>query len=488
MNLRPSEILTEQQVQSGQKYILKDSLAGEAMVNLSGGAFITAMALHLGASNFQIGLLASLPILTNIFQLFSIWLVQRYNNRRAVAVVGSFLGRFPMLFAAFLPFMFSTAMGLKLLLVILFAHYFFGSIAGASWNAWVKDLIPENGLGAFFSHRTRLVTILSAVLSLFVSFTIDYVKAHYIDHLTLTYYAIFVLGGIIGLVGVIWLSRAPEPMPIPVKENVFAQFKKPLGDKNFRNLLKFNAAWAFALNLAVPFFTVFIMKTIGLSLSYVIGFTMLAQASNILTIKKVGRLTDRYSNKTLIHICAPVYIVCILAWTYAAMPESKLYSVLILAVISVVSGVATGGIALALNNIGMKLAPRREAMAYMSSLNMVVAFFSAISPIIGGLLADFFATYQLVWDFQWKDAAGVETFQLINLHSWSFLFIIGGMMAFVSLRLLNKVKEQGEVQKDRVMLYMQARLRKQIRQNSHTLKGGVLKPVQKVQTLMRQAS
>ena len=47
MYLLPSKFLTNDQIQSGQKYILKDSLAGEAMVNLSGGAFITAMALHL---------------------------------------------------------------------------------------------------------------------------------------------------------------------------------------------------------------------------------------------------------------------------------------------------------------------------------------------------------------------------------------------------------------------------------------------------------
>lgn len=489
MNLRPSAILTDNQIQAGQKYILKDSLAGEAMVNLSGGAFITAMALHLGASNFQIGLLASLPILTNIFQLFSIWLVQRYNNRRAVAVLSSFLGRFPMLFAGFLPFMFSAALGLKLLLVILFVHYIFGSIAGASWNAWVKDLIPENGLGSFFSHRTKLVTILSAVLSFGVSITIDYVKAHHASSLTLTYYAIFVTGGLVGLVGVYWLSRASEPAPLVVDENVFEQFKKPLRDKNFRNLLRFNAAWTFALNLAVPFFTVFLMKTLGLPLSNVIGLTILAQISNILTIKKLGKLSDRFSNKTIINICAPIYIACIFAWTYAAVPDTRFYSLMILVVISIFSGVATGGINLALGNIGMKLAPRKEAMAYMSSLNMVVAFFSAIAPIIGGLIADFFSTQQLVWNLQWKGTNSMHTIEMINLHGWSFLFIIGGVMALASLKLLAPVKEQGEIQKEHVMHYMHIRLRKHIRTNSNTIiKSGFIKPVQKVQTIIRQAS
>jgi len=472
-------------MQSGQKYILKDSMAGEAMVNLSGGAFITAMALHLGASNFQIGLLASLPILTNIFQLISIWLVKRYNNRRAVAVLSSFLGRFPMLFAAVLPFIFSTAVGLKLLLAILFVHYFFGSIAGASWNAWVKDLIPENSLGSFFSHRTRLVTILSAVLSLGVSLTIDFVKAHHNSYLTLTYYAIFITGGVVGLVGVYWLSRAPEPTPIVVEENTFTQFKKPLKDKNFKKLLVFNAAWAFALNLAVPFFTVYLMNTIGLPLSNVIGLTILAQVSNVLTIKKLGRFSDRYSNKTIINICAPVYIACILSWPYASLPDSMTYRLAILIVMSVFSGIATGGINLALGNIGMKLAPRREAMAYMSSLNMVVASFSAISPLIGGLLADFFSTQNLVWSFELKGADGIRTLEIVNLHGWSFLFIIGGFLALVSLKLLSAVQEKGEIQKEHVLQYMQIRLRKRLKKNSGTIiRSGIIKPVKRVQVML----
>jgi len=486
MKFTTSAVLSETQIESGEQSILKDSLAGEAMVNLSGGAFITAMAIHLGASNFQIGLLAGLPILTNIFQLLSIWLVKRYNNRRAVAVISSFLGRFPMLFAGFLPFIFSTAVGLKLLLAILFVHYFFGSVAGASWNAWVKDLIPEKRLGSFFSHRTKLVTILSAVLGLAISFSIDYVKVYLPEFLTLTYYGIFVTGGLVGLLGVYWLAKAPEPTPLPVEENVFDQFKKPLGDKNFRNLLIFNAAWAFSLNMAVPFFTVFLMKTMGLPLSYVIGFTILAQISNIFTIKTLGKFTDRFSNKTIISNCAPIYITCILSWMYATVPDTKIYGVIFLALISTISGTATGGINLALNNIGMKLAPRREAMAYMSSLNMVVAFFSAISPIIAGLLADALAGEQLLWTIQMKGAEGVRSLEIINLQGWAFLFVIGGLLAAASLRLLSKVKEKGEIQRERVILYMQIRLQKHIKKNSTSIyRRGLVEPMQKAQTMLR---
>jgi MFS family permease len=207
----------------------------------------------------------------------------------------------------------------------------------------------------------------------------------------------------------------------------------------------------------------------GLSLSYVIGFTILAQISNIFTIKTLGRYTDRFSNKTIINICAPIFIGCILSWMYAAVPDNRLYGVVLLATLSVISGTATGGINLALNNIGMKLAPRREAMAYMSSLNMVVAFFSAISPIIAGLLADSLATEEFVWNMQMKNDAGIRSIEIINIHGWGFLFVLGGLLAIASLKLLSKVKEPGEIQKDRVLLYMRIRLQKHLNRNSRSV-------------------
>ena len=86
MNLKPKTTLTESEVQAGLKLVRVEGLTTEAMTTLIGGAFLVALALLLGANNFQIGLLAALPTLTNVFQLLSVWLVRRYNNRRAISV------------------------------------------------------------------------------------------------------------------------------------------------------------------------------------------------------------------------------------------------------------------------------------------------------------------------------------------------------------------------------------------------------------------
>ncbi|HYF71129.1 MAG TPA: MFS transporter, partial [Ohtaekwangia sp.] len=95
--LKPKPALTEEEVNRGLKLVIGDGLAAEVMTTFTGGAFLVAMALLMGASNFQIGLLAALPMSTQMFQLFSIWLVRRFNNRRAVTVFSSLLARLPLL-------------------------------------------------------------------------------------------------------------------------------------------------------------------------------------------------------------------------------------------------------------------------------------------------------------------------------------------------------------------------------------------------------
>src|SRR3954471_24311888 len=140
MKLHPVDNLTEKQVQSGLKYFVNEGLAAEAMATFTGGTFLVAMAVLLKASNFQIGLLAAMPTLTNIFQLLSIWLVQKYKNRRAISVICSFFARVPLFIIGFLPLIFSKTTSINAVLFFLFFHYLLASISGASWNSWIKDL------------------------------------------------------------------------------------------------------------------------------------------------------------------------------------------------------------------------------------------------------------------------------------------------------------------------------------------------------------
>jgi MFS family permease len=444
MNLKPSESLTPREVSRGLNLVIKDGLAAEAMTVLTGGTFLVAMAVMLGASNFQIGLLAALPTLTNIFQLLAIWLVQRYNNRRAVAVFSNVFARLPLLVIGSLPFLFTTGTSIQVLIFLLFFHYFFGSIAGASWNSWMKDLVPEEKLGSYFSNRTRLTQTLNVVLSLLLALALDHIKKNYPQQEIVTYSVMFIAGGMLGILGVYILSRTPEPKSFLPNENLLKLFSKPLRDKNFRKLLFFNSAWAFALNLATPFLTVYMMNSIHLPLSYIIGLSIVSQLAGIFAVKIWGNYSDKFSNKTIIRIAAPIYITSIIAWSFVGLSGHFFISLAFMVIINILTGVASSGVNLAITNIGMKLSPKDEAIVYLSARNMIVAFVSALGPLAGGVLADYFAKKSLSWSVQW----GNHSINLFHFHDHGFLFVFGGLFAVVALRTIRSIKEEGEINKN----------------------------------------
>ncbi|WP_432711610.1 MFS transporter [Pedobacter sp.] len=482
MNLKPKDHLTDQEVQKGLTIVIWDGLTSEVMTSFTGGAFLVSMALLLGASNVEIGIMAALPMFTNIFQLLSIWLVSKYNNRRAVAVYCAFLARFPLIIVGILVL---TMQGgsVQMLLFFLFFYYLFGSIAGPSWNSWMKDMVPEHMLGEYFSKRSRFTQALNVVLSIILAVLLDYVRNFYPELELTTYAVFFIFAGIIGIIGGIVLSKAPEPQSYLSNKNIFALFKRPLQNRNFRRLLIFNSAWVFALNMATPFFIVFLLKGIGIPISYIIALTIISQLSSILTIRTWGAFSDRYSNKSIIFLSAPIYILCLVAWCFVGNLPFYYMNLGLLVLIEIFSGIATSGINLSLTNIGLKLSPKKDAIVYLSVKNIVTAVFASIGPILGGILADVFSDKSLLINAQWASPQLTTVVKVISIHDWKFLFLIGAFLALLSLRLLPQVNELGEVNKDLVRRIM----RKSIRNNlkDYFIIGDLINIHQQLKTVVR---
>ncbi|MDB4920744.1 MFS transporter [Mucilaginibacter sp.] len=477
INLSPSRVISKKAVAKGLKLVIADGMAAEAMVVFTSGTFLTAMAIKLGATNFQLGLFAALPTFTTMFQLLSVWLVRKFNNRRVITALFNLLARLPILTIGAIPFLFTGGTTIEVLFLLLFFQHIFGDIAGASWNSWIKDLVPAGQMGAFFSRRTRMSQTLNVTLSLATALCIDYVKAHDPKAEIIMYHLMFLAGGGLGLLSVVFLLGTPEPKARRINDKLLTLFAMPLKNVNFKNLLIFNSFWAFALNLATPFFAVYMLKTVKLPLSYVISLGLLGQLSGILSYKLWGKYTDRFSNKTIIGICAPLYIICILAFAFVAVPGQKLLTITLLIVIYFISGLSIAGINLSLNNIGLKLAAENEAIAYISVKNMFVAFFSTLAPLIGGVLADFFATHQFSGNLRFKSAQGITNFTLINLQGWNYFFIIGGLLALLSLRFLSRVQESGEINKGRAVNFMRAQVRSGLEENlGRRISQGILLP------------
>jgi MFS family permease len=98
-----------------------------------------------------------------------------------------------------------------LLVLGLTGHAALGSVAGRSWNSWIRDFVPEQRLGTFFARSLLLAAGLSAILNFLGGAFIDEVARLLPAHGEMAYAVLILVGFACGVLGVKFLKTIPEP-------------------------------------------------------------------------------------------------------------------------------------------------------------------------------------------------------------------------------------------------------------------------------------
>lgn len=482
--LNPQLHVSEEECARGLRLLVIEAAFSGGATALTTGVILTAFALHLGASNLMVGVLASAPFLSQLLQLPAILLVERVRKRKRIAVLTSIAGRL------MLALMAATAFftGLSPLLIFLAAQFTLcglGAIGTCAWNAWVRDLAPENRLGQVFARRTVWLTAINLALGLAAALALDLTPAHSSAR-NLVFASMFGVGCITGLISARIVTSMPEPlMPPPGGAiRLGGLLRQPLRDPNFSRLLVFVGSWQFAVNLATPFFTVFIVRQLHFNVSFVMVLSVVSQVANIMALRTWGLLSDRFANKSVLAVCAPVYILSIVAMIGASQIGDRTLVALWLVVLHLFMGASVAGVTLTSTNIALKLSPRGSATAYVAASATVTAVAAGIAPILGGLLADFFADRKLELVLRWSNPQNVFSLPLV-LTSWDFYFLLAGAFGVYAMHRLTLVAEQGHIERREMVSQMLSETRRTIRNISSVagLRDATLIPV----SLLRDA-
>jgi MFS family permease len=445
--LRPTDHITRTETEQGLSAVIYDGLATHALVTLTGGVFLVAYALGLGASNAVIGLIAAIPPLAELLQIPGVGIIERAGNRRLVAVVTSLAARFFWIPIALIPLMAGSRTGIPILIVCLAVYSSLSAIKHCSWKSWMRDLIPPEILGLFFSRRMALSFALGIALSLGAGFFLDFLRYDSSINPLLGYSALFLIGNAFGLIGTYFLAKTPEPK-MTVREGIPLKnlLSEPFGDRNFRNLLIFLCIWSFAINLAAPFFTVYLLNRLSIDITLVIALSILSQFCSILSFSFWGNLADRYSNKSMLRLAGPLFIICLIAWPFTDMPGSHALTLSLLIVIHILMGISTAGVTLASSNIGLKLAPKGTATSYLASISIFSSLTAGCAPILGGLFVDYLAQCELSGNLIWTSPWFSFSIQAFQFQHFDFFFVVAFLIGLYALHRLVFVQEEGEVE------------------------------------------
>ena len=320
-------------------------------------------------------------------------------------------------------------------------------------------------MGSFFGKRMAISTAAGAAMALLAGVGLEIGK-RYVPNQFVPYSLLFLTGGIFGLAAVFFLSQVPEPrVEKHVPQDMSEALGQPFRDLNFRRIIIFMGILFFGINLSGPFYAVYMLRQLKLSMALLIGLGVLSQMMGVMSCRIWGRTADNFSNKSVLIVSGYMYIIGVLLWPCLLLSESNFFMIPLLVVVHTLTGISAAGVNLCTANIALKAAPHGKATAFLATNTIVDGAASAASPILGGIIANRLTGQELLIMRHWLSTEigsflALPISSLLGLHSLFFLTAIIGLYAMHRLR---AVHEKGEVEGHAVVAHLLTEAREAVR-------------------------
>jgi MFS family permease len=354
--------------------------------------FLTGLALLLGASNFEIGMLAALPPLMSGTFLFAARVLDRARSRKRYYLVTAAIHRvvfFALLALPLLGHAMTKRFGVAILFGISGISIVFGNFQTTGWLSWMADMVPEERRGSFFAKRNMLCSALWMAMSYGIGKLLD-------AHGSLAAYAaVFAAGTALALVALLFVARQPDPQPDrPDVPTPFGRlWKEAYAEPAFRGLLLFQLVWGFTTSLAAPFYNVYMLQKLHLDLAQITIWGIIGGVVGTVTMPYWGTLGDRAGNRPTMLFC--LIGSCANAFTWLFVTRSNVDW--LLPVSFGMGGFFDTGLGLIGFNMLLGVLPDKNRPGYVAIYEAVVGTVMGLAPAAGGLLAERIPRVQLPW-------------------------------------------------------------------------------------------
>lgn len=400
-----------------------------AVMQGGGETYLSAFALLLHATAFQIGLLSALPQLVGTWsQLLSVKVLHRFPHRKALSLTGAAgqaLWWIPLLL---LPLLFPSR-GAWLLIACTVAYFAFGHFATPAWTSLLTDLVDPSVRGLYFAHRAKVMTVTSFVALCGAGLLLHSAQTWEVPWAGFA--VVFLTVAVCRGMSTRYLQRIDEAAARPTRETEFGllTFLRHEHGVDFRNFLLFSGFMHAAAVIAGPFFVIFFLRDLHFTYLEYTAWMATGVLGQFLTLKPWGRIGDRFGNKKIMVVTG--LLVPFLPMLY--LLGTNFYFV---AVINFFGGVVWGGLTLGLQNYvfdTVRAEDRAKGVAVWSTINAAGWFAGAMT---GGWLAEVVPGQITL--------AGLALQPASNLQ---FVFFISGVLRLVvSLSLLKTFRETRRVE------------------------------------------
>ncbi len=387
-----------------------------------GSVFLTKLLVMLGASSIQFGILSAIGQIFLILMPLGALVTRKLTLHKSATVNWAVAGRALTPFLGIIPLFLSDRISLTAVLVVFAISTALLAVSANIWAGWMARMVPLRIRGRFFAKRNAVLLGFGLSTAFLLGLLVDF----YSDDphaLKLVMAAMFIVAGIIGLIGLKILSKQPERPTETTSMPVRQLFKEPFKDKNFRRLCVFGSWWMLAVGIGAPFWQPFMIEVLHMGVTEMLLYGMTSTIGSILTLKYWGRLIDRYGNVAAMKLAIGIGTVVPFVWLFVS--PSNLW---IIYVESLISGSMWGCVGVVTANLVLAIAPENKAQIYSG----LFGAFCGMGMMITMLASGFFMPAPL-------------TIFGLSLHPMQVLFLITAFARLSALLPLSRVKEPNAV-------------------------------------------
>ena len=353
--------------------------------------YATPLALFLGATVQQVGLISALPhLLSSLSQFLAVRMIHWIGGRLKLLVRLVFCQASLIFCVAMLPWI-ENPQGVELLIVLLILTAVCGGLAGPAWGSLITDYIPSSKRGRYFGWRNRTVgavTLGSIVISGLVLYSFREISY------SAGFGILFGSAALARFASGYFINRMDEPphRSDPASDFTFLMFIARFRESNFLKFVVFSACLTFATYLAAPFFAVFMLRDLQFSYLTYMGLQVCSSFASLVALPLWGRHADLVGNVRVLRLSSFLAALIPAFWLFSHDPAY-------LMLVQIWGGFAWSGVTLsAANFIYDAVTPQKRVrcIAYFNVINGAALFLgSGLGGFLGSRLPPLFG-YRLM--------------------------------------------------------------------------------------------
>lgn len=342
--------------------------------------YLTLFILALGANNAQIGWMTALASLSaTIMLLPGAAITDRWGYRKKLVLFASGgIGRFILLLLAITPFYFGNENAILVAMILKIVADGFGQFSVPAWTSLTADIVPLNIRGRYFSSRNIAMSLSNLVVTFFAGQLITWIGS------PAGYQVAMGISFIFGVFSSFSYSRIQEPERriLPAQNNnytpssLLALFKK---DPRFLIFLVYVIGWNIFVNIAAPFFSVYMVQGLGASAAIVGILSTIANTSSMVGQRLFGSRLEKWGARRMLLISGFLIPVAVFSWLFVSEPWH-------VAPINIIGALGWSGYGLASFNFLLIIAPREQLVKYSALFQMAVMIAGSIGSSIGSVI------------------------------------------------------------------------------------------------------